>query len=96
MPKVLNKRTDKIPPDAVYVGRPSKWGNPMSVAEIHQLEKGLTPREAHEKAVAWYREYIKFKPDLLNALPELRGKDLVCWCAPLPCHADILLELANK
>jgi len=29
-------------------------------------------------------------------LGELRGKDLICWCAPLPCHADILLELANQ
>jgi len=34
-------------------------------------------------------------PELLAALPELRGKDLVCWCSPLPCHADVLLELAN-
>ena len=31
MPKVLNKRTDTIPPDAVYVGRPSKWGNPFRI-----------------------------------------------------------------
>jgi hypothetical protein len=31
----------------------------------------------------------------MAALPELRGKDLVCWCAPDACHADVLLELAN-
>ena len=34
-------------------------------------------------------------PHLLKDLPELKGKDLVCWCAPAPCHADILVELAN-
>jgi len=34
---------------------------------------------------------------LLHRLPELRGKDLACWCRPgEPCHADVLLELANR
>ena len=37
MPKVLNKKTDKIPPDAVYVGRPSKWGNPAVLGKAHGL-----------------------------------------------------------
>jgi len=36
------------------------------------------------------------KDGLLQDLGELKGKDLVCWCSPLPCHGDILLELANK
>jgi hypothetical protein len=36
------------------------------------------------------------QPKVLTALPELRGRDLVCWCAPLPCHGDVLLELASK
>jgi hypothetical protein len=74
-------------PNAVYVGRPSKWGNPFKVRDY-----GL------EKCLSLYRKYVenklKTEPDFLEPL---RGKDLVCWC-PLdkPCHADILLELANK
>jgi hypothetical protein len=42
-----------------------------------------------------YRRWLCGQPKLLAALPELRGRDLVCWCAPLPCHGDVLLELAN-
>lgn len=48
-------------------------------------------------ALAGYRDYLEAHPALKAAARvELRGKDLVCWCAPLPCHADILLELANE
>lgn len=87
MPKVYNKRTDKnIPPDAVYVGRPSKWGNPYKVGKD----------ESREEVIAKYADWLDgmICNNLLD-LDELQGKDLVCWCAPLPCHADILLELAN-
>ena len=93
--KVLNKRRDQIPSDAVYVGRPSKWGNPFKMNDP-LLPAGLS-REGKRKAViAEYRKWIQTQPDLMKALSELRGKDLVCWCAPLLCHADVLLELANK
>jgi len=99
MPKVLNKRTDKIPPDAVYVGRPSKWGNPMTIQELKRLFPDDTLEELHQRAVDWFRSYIltpSRKPkELMTTIKELKGRDLVCWCAPLPCHADILLELAN-
>ena len=70
--------------DQVYVGRPSKWGNPFVIG------KDGDRKEVIEK----YRHYIQNSP-LMADLDELRGKDLVCWCAPEPCHADILLELAN-
>jgi len=96
VPTVLNKRTDTIPPDAVLVDRTTKWGNPMKVQEIKRLFPGITTEEANQKAVDWYREYLNAKPKLKAQLPELRGKDLVCWDSPLPCHADILLELANQ
>jgi hypothetical protein len=43
-----------------------------------------------------YREYIKTRPDLLNRLDELKGKTLGCWCRPLPCHGDVLVELIEK
>lgn len=88
MPIVLNKRTDKIPADAVYVGRPSKWGNPFIV--------GLDG--TRKEVISRYKKWLMAADQayLLYFLTELRGKDLVCWCAPLPCHADVLLEMANR
>ena len=94
MPRVLNKRTDKIPPDAVYVGRPTKWGNPYNVNDP-LLPYGLSKAERRQMVVDEYRKYLENNHNLMEALPELKGKDLVCWCTPLPCHADILLEAAN-
>lgn len=84
MPKVWNKRDPNCPKDAVYVGRPTKWGNPFQIGRDG----------TREEVIAKYREWLLTH----RALPfkTLKGKDLVCWCAPLPCHADILLELANK
>jgi hypothetical protein len=85
--KVWNKRDHNTPTDAVYVGRPTKFGNHFVVGEDG------TRREVIKK----YRDYLKKRPVLLSAIKkELKGKDLVCWCAPLPCHADVLLEIANE
>lgn len=85
MPRVLSKRTATPAQlaNAVYVGRPSKWGNPYFV--------GVDG--TREQVIAKYRALLMIK--LPGDLDELRGKDLVCWCHPLPCHADVLLELAN-
>ena len=95
MPKVLNKRTNGVPDGAVYVGRPTKWGNPFKTNDP-LLPSGLTKEQKRQAVVDEYRRYILARPSLLADLLELKGKDLVCWCAPLPCHADVLLELANK
>lgn len=82
--KVYNKHIDKdIPKDAVYVGRPTKWGNPFLVKTLGRKE-----------AVEAYREYLA-RSGMIAEVHELKGKDLVCWCAPEACHADILLSLAN-
>ena len=70
----------------IYIGRPSKWGNPFSIG------KDGTREEVIEK----YREYILNKPELLKSLPELKGKILGCWCDPKPCHGDVLIELIEK
>jgi hypothetical protein len=100
MPKrVQRKRTKgwRMPPNTVYVGRPTKWGNPYVVGHIIFNNAGdcITA----ELAVEMYERYLRFSikrrgGDFLNAL---RGKDLACWC-PLdsPCHADVLLRLANE
>ena len=85
-PRVLNKKTDDIPEDAVYVGRPTRWGNPFVIGKDG----------TREKVIKKYRNHLAHNPNLLFHLDELRGKDLVCWCAPEPCHADFLLELANS
>lgn len=85
-PVVLNRSKFKVtPPDAVYVGRPSPFGNPFVIG------KDGTRAEVIMRYEAWLRT----QPDLLARVYELRGKNLVCWCAPLPCHADVLLRIAN-
>jgi hypothetical protein len=92
-PRVLNRRYDFVPPEAIYVGRPSKWGNPFSHVEGTLAEFLVDSRR---EAVEKFREWVLGQPDLLlQVRTELRGKDLVCWCSPKECHADVLLELAN-
>ena len=85
MCQVLNKHRDRITPDAVYIGRGSKWGNPFRIGSDGD-RAGVIAR--HE---AWLRD----QHALLRALDELRGRDLVCFCAPLACHGDLLVRLAN-
>ncbi|WP_442237842.1 DUF4326 domain-containing protein [Rhodopseudomonas pseudopalustris] len=70
----------------VYIGRPSKWGNPFVIGRDG----------SRAEVVAKYRAWIVTQPALMNALEELRGRDLVCWCAPLACHGDVLIDLANR
>ena len=86
MPRVWNRRDPNCPEDAVYVGRPSKWGNPYRITK-HQTREDVI----EEYAVLLANR----RADGILDVTELRGKDLECWCAPLPCHADVLLEVAN-
>ena len=48
------------------------------------------------EVIAIFRDYLLSRPELMAALPELRGKDPACWCSPEPCHDEVLLELANS
>ncbi len=70
----------------IYIGRPSKWGNPFREG------KDGTRKEVINK----YRKYILSNKDLMNSLGELEGKILGCWCKPKACHGDILVELIKK
>lgn len=92
--RVQRKRTRgwKMPPGAVYVGRPTKWGNPYSPKPASKLDN-----YSRASAVEFYRVHLYRHPELvIAARRELAGKDLCCWCPPdAPCHADVLLELAN-
>lgn len=87
-----------MPTGAVFVGRPGRWGNPFIISQ-HQMR---------EQAVDNYREallagHLQNSPAQVRA--ELAGRTLVCWCPltdkpgehrPLPCHADVLLDVANN
>lgn len=86
MPRVLNKRTDLISKDAVFIGRPSKWGNPFKMSRT----------ATRQDVVKAYEVYLLSNKELMDSLIELRGKDLVCFCAPEPCHGDVLIKYANR
>ena len=85
MLKVHNKR-NATPEDAIYIGRPSIWGNP------YEIGRDGNRREVLARYEIWLEHHSELK-DL--AKKELKGKDLVCWCSPLACHGDILLKIAN-
>jgi hypothetical protein len=84
-----------MPQDAVFVGRPTVWGNPFVV------DRDCCSRTKYffrQQAVDQHRHWIADKSELQQAIrDQLAGRDLVCWC-PLdhPCHADTLLEIANN
>lgn len=84
-PRILNKKRDVVSAQAIYIGRPSKWGNPFIIGE----------HGSRDDVIMKYAEWVCDQPALLAALPELRGRDLVCWCSPAWCHGNILRELAN-
>jgi hypothetical protein len=86
MKRIQRKRTKgwKMPENAVYVGRPSKWGNPWEASND----------ERRKEVLIYYESYLKQRlQDYPSFLDPLKGKDLACWC-PLdkPCHADVILK----
>ena len=74
----------------VYIGRPSKWGNPFPVP------KGYDRVADPERILERYEAHVRATPELMAALPELAGKVLGCWCAPQACHGDVLLRLVAQ
>lgn len=91
--RIQRKRTKgwKMPEGVVYVGRPTMWGN--FAAEVCCITD-------HAEAVAAYRRWIDEVASWAwkgRVVADLKGKDLACWCRlDQPCHADVLLELANE
>ena len=81
-PRVYNKHHGDAPQDAIYIGRGSPWGNPFVIGRDG-------PRE---EVIARFEREVLPKLDL----SPLRGKSLVCFCAPKACHGDVLLEAAEK
>ncbi len=75
----------RLEPYDVYIGRPSKWGNPFIIG-----------RDGDRLAVLKkYECWLTSHPELLAALHELTGKRLGCFCKPARCHGDILARWAN-
>jgi hypothetical protein len=85
MCRVLNKHAAGKHYGAIYIGRGSKWGNPLRI--------GVDGDRA--AVIAKHARWLQDQHHLLRALDELRGKDLLCFCAPAVCHGDLLLRLAN-
>lgn len=85
MAKVLNKHHGDPATGATYIGRGGKWGNPFVIGKDGDRAAVIAKHEA------WLRD----QHGLLRAIGELRGKDLVCFCAPRACHGDLLVRLAN-
>ena len=78
----------------VYIGRPSKWGNPFTHIADRKTKAQFVVAD-RDAAIAAYRAWIVQQPELMAALHELQGKTLGCWCKPQSCHGDILAELAD-
>jgi hypothetical protein len=91
MSKVVHCKKE---PFDVYIGRPSKWGNPFT-NKAGTIAKFVLP--TREEAIEAYRKWITEGDGkhLLNDLHELDGKILGCWCKPQSCHGDILIELTK-
>jgi len=99
--RIQRKRTKnwKMPPNTIYVGRPSVWGNPYQVGDqwfnVFTEKIGI---HSIDDVIGCFEFWLKGKLEIDSKfLTALKGKNLACWC-PLssPCHADILLEYANR
>jgi hypothetical protein len=81
-------------PYDIYIGRPSKFGNPWSEEEGTLAEFKV---ETRAEALRKYEEWIRSQPEMMAMIKrELRGKVLSCWCTPRLCHGHILAWIANE
>ncbi len=83
--EVINLHKTEADVRTVYIGRPSKWGNPY--------KSGVDGTRS--EVIARYKQYVLNTPELLDSIHELEGKKLACWCHPKSCHGDVLVELVN-
>ena len=110
LPKVWNKRDPNCPKDAVYIGRPGPYGNPYSHlkdAAVNWQHRTKTREEAIHLFVEDMERFRHTAPQMFQQMcDQLRGKDLVCWCAPfggicydedipIICHGQYYLKVAN-
>ena len=92
--RIINLRHTPTPAYDLYMGRAnrwrnlegSKWANPFFMKNEGMRE------EVYRK----YKEYVRSRPDLIAALPELKNKTLTCWCVPKKCHVMALIEIMEE
>ena len=105
--RIQRKRTKgwKMPPNTVYVGRPTKWGNPYEIGSVVEISSNFPEKAikltSNDAVLSMFLQYVGYHQMLgddfwKSIMRKLKGKNLACWC-PLdqPCHADVLLEIAN-
>lgn len=103
----------RMPENTVKVDRSTIWGNPWRVEEFHRPGQNTLDDAQAEAVRMFRAALVGFTSNgthcppiahpesrigrIIRLLPELRGKNLACWCKPgTPCHADVLLEIANR
>jgi hypothetical protein len=87
--RVENKRTYRGP--GLYIGRPSKYGNPYKISDYGDERNRFEVIKAYELHA---RDMLAIDPTWLD---DLRGYDvLICWCAPLACHGDVLVRMLSE
>lgn len=86
--QLSRRRGFRLPENTVKVDRSAKWGNPY---RTHEFCDGVAG------AVAAFRVLVESEDETIAEIKQtLAGKNLACWCKPgEPCHADVLLEIAN-
>jgi len=102
--RIQRKRSKgwRMPENCIYVGRPTEWGNPFTIGQPFVRKKMQAGGgeisgciQNAEEAVYFYRRFLSLELRIAAGI-QLRGKNLACWCGlDQPCHADILLEIAN-
>ena len=110
MPKRIQRKRTKgwrMPPNTVYAGRPTKWGNPFKTGNayddvatyaccVRQFPVRPSRLRLWKEAGGNPTMLIAIAGRVRSVLDELRGRDLACWCGlDQPCHVDLLLEIAN-
>jgi hypothetical protein len=91
--RVVNRRREK---ETVYIGRGSKWGNPYAPDFMRGRCAAGTKYLPPDEVLPAYEDYVRASPELMAALPELRGQVLGCYCKPKPCHGDVLVKLLEE
>ena len=92
--KILNRRTDEIPEGAVPVHRPSLLGNPFKLNKVHapgDRKKVIAPSQVY------FDNRVKSDRTFREQLAKIKDAPaLVCWCAPEPCHAEVIREYLEE
>lgn len=96
--RIQRKRTKgyRMPQGSIYVGRPTKWGNPWPNVSTFRVYMRLAFNGEIDPDIK-YNELLERIKVIARDIEQLRGKQIACWC-PLgkECHADVLAEYANR